>query len=108
MTIADIATIVTMVGVFFAIIYNKKNNDRQDSGIVQEETRFKTTVESDIKHIRTSVDKVSITQDNQGKDIKDVTERLIKTEQSARQAHKRIDTIEQKYGFEIRSSLHEN
>jgi len=78
--ISDWISLVTAAGVLVALISNiialrEKGYDR-----VGEDAEMR----SDIKHIKEQVDKLD-----------DLPERIVKVEESTKQAHKRIDRIEE-------------
>lgn len=58
------------------------------------ETEDSSTLRSDVGYIKKAVDEIRIDQKVQEKRINDMNERLVRNEESTKQAHKRIDEIQ--------------
>ena len=87
-----ISTIVAVVSVFIAIITILYNYSKDGKGDTKDFTRVETKIDyigGDIKDIRDDVKAVSVRQE-------DMSERLVKVEESAKSAHHRLDGLEEK------------
>lgn len=86
---AIIALVVGAVGIIFSfvtLLRNKKQEDKaegQSSGVMI----------SDIGYIKAGVDEIKAEQKEQRKTNEELITRLTRVEESAKQAHKRIDEL---------------
>ena len=90
----DLLPYITGIGVIFAIFFNFKNSKRNDSHdsseIVKKLTKLSATVDS----VRDGVDDIRIEMRSQQKQINDLTERIVRVEESDKSAHRRMDGYE--------------
>lgn len=85
MLLSDWISLITALGVIVAMVatvYNMVKNGKKEAGA---DIGTITEMRQDIKHIREKVDR-----------LENVPERLTKVEESNKQAHKRIDRLEEK------------
>lgn len=98
MDLATVSTIFGIVGtasgVFFAIMAFRRNNKTDDTAAGKESGVLMT----EIGYIKAGVDDIKAKQNEQDKRHIEVIERLSAVEQSAKQAHHRIDSLEGKIG----------
>ncbi|WP_017416756.1 hypothetical protein [Clostridium tunisiense] len=85
-----IGLICTIIGAFGTFI-TQKRNFKQDT---KEETKGFTQVETKIDYISKGVDDIRIDIKAQDRKINDISERLVRVEESAKSAHKRLDGVE--------------
>ena len=81
-----VSVIAAVVFGYLAFVRNKKKDDEQDG-------QDKGTMLSDIGYIKAGVDDIKAEQKEQRKTNMEVVSRLTAVEESAKQAHKRIDEI---------------
>lgn len=88
-TATAVAIVAGIAGVVFGIVTlfrNKKQDDTQEG-------RESGTVLSDLGYIKAGVDEIKAEQKDQRKTNIEVITRLTAVEESAKQAHKRIDEL---------------
>jgi len=90
------SAIIGIVGVLAAIIFGflafRRGQKQDDQGESQRLTR----IESKLDYITTTVDEIKNDQRDQREEMGDFNTRLTRVEESTKQAHKRIDALEQK------------
>lgn len=90
----EVALVISGISLAFGIyqgIFNLKRNQRADT---EKDTAELTTVIIKLESIGTGITEIKSEMSNVKNDIKEDRERLIRVEESAKQAHKRIDVIE--------------
>lgn len=86
----ELGIIATISGILFAYLGYRK-------GVIDEYKKKGTnegTLKSDIKYIRERTDDVYLEQKDMKRSFNEFSERLVRVEESAKQAHKRIDSID--------------
>lgn len=91
-TVAIISAIAAIFGMYMAF----KNYNRFINKDVREDSQAAGNLQSDVSYIKRRIDDVLLEQKEASKIIADHSERLARVEESAKQAHKRIDAVEQK------------
>lgn len=86
---AIISAVVGIIGVVFGLVTLFRNK-RQDD---EHEGRESGTVLSDLGYIKAGVDEIKAEQKDQRKTNIELITRLTAVEESAKQAHKRIDEL---------------
>lgn len=86
-SIGIICSILSSVAAF----YTASRYFRQDT---QKETGDFTRVETKLDYVSKGVDDIRLDIKDQGRQIKDISERLVKVEESTKSAHHRIDVLE--------------
>ncbi|OPJ60335.1 hypothetical protein [Clostridium oryzae] len=86
----SIGIICSIAGVF-ATLYTVSRYFRQDT---QKESGDFTRVETKLDYVSKGVDDIRLDIKDQGRQIKDITERLVKVEESTKSAHHRLDILE--------------
>lgn len=90
----EVALLISGVSLAFAVysgIANMKRNSKKD---VTEDATQLTTVIVKLENISAGIAEIKTEMSNVKNDIKDLGDRLIVVEQSAKQAHKRIDSLD--------------
>lgn len=87
--VAIIASLCAVVFGYIAFVRNKRHDD-------EEEGKASGTMMSDIGYIKSGVDDIKAEQKEQRKTNLEVVSRLTAVEESAKQAHKRIDELKSK------------
>lgn len=90
MDTVSIGLICTVIGAV-AVLITQKRTFKQDT---REEASNFTKVETKIDYISKGVDDIRIDIKTQDRKISDISERLIRVEESTKSAHHRIDGIE--------------
>jgi len=81
--LSDWVTLITTFGILVALVSNLRS--MREKG--QSQAAGDAELRSDVKHIREKVDKMD-----------DIPGRMVKVEESTKQAHKRIDRVEREIG----------
>jgi len=89
-TVAVISVIVAIFGLSIAA----KNYNRFVSRDSREENQTEGELQSDVSYIKRRIDDVFLEQREANKTLAEHSERLTRVEESAKQAHKRIDGLE--------------
>lgn len=90
----EVALLISLVSVTFGVvagIANIRRNNRSDD---KKDASQMTTVIVKLENIGNGISEIKTEMKNLKSDIKESRERLIKVEESTRQAHKRLDTCE--------------
>lgn len=87
----SIAIICSVAGVFFGAC-GLARNTKQD---IKTDTVTTTRLESKIDYVSKGVDDIRLDMKDQGRKIECMNEKVIRVEESAKQAHKRIDRIDE-------------
>jgi peptidoglycan hydrolase CwlO-like protein len=90
----EVALVISVLSVGFGIwssLSNIKRNEKQDTKVDVSEL---TTVIVKLENIGTGITEIKSEMTNVKNDIKEDRERIIRVEESAKQAHKRLDAIE--------------
>lgn len=82
----------TIFSILFGVIAFRRNNKSDDT----ENGKQMGAILSDMNYIKNGIDDIKRKQDKQDEQYVSVIERLSTVEQSAKQAHHRIDAIETK------------
>ncbi len=82
-----LSTVAAIVFGYMAFSRNRKKDDREDGG-------EKAAMMSDIGYIKANTEEIKAEQKEQRKINTEVVTRLTAVEESAKQAHKRIDRME--------------
>lgn len=90
----DITAIVGLIAAISGVILGWTGKGQAVRKEIKEEANIDATMRADIGYIRHSVDDVRMTQGLQGQKFEALTEKVIRVEESAKQAHKRIDRLE--------------
>ncbi|GAE89545.1 hypothetical protein [Acetivibrio straminisolvens] len=86
----------TVCGIIFGYVGYKKGLQKESS----ENGREAGALKSDMEYIKRRIDDVLLEQKDTNKSVNALAERVSKVEESAKQAHKRIDRIERGFGDE--------
>ena len=89
----ELAVLISIVSVSAAVFFGLKNNRRAERNEDQKDAADMTTVSVKLDFIRQDVGEIKSSLNCMQSESKDTRERLIAVEQSAKQAHKRIDQM---------------
>ena len=90
----QILTAISVVSTICAIVFGYAAFSRNGTKATEDEVKRDTTVLSEIGYIKSGVDDIKAEQREQRKTNTEFVSRLTAVEASAKQAHKRIDTLE--------------
>lgn len=97
------ATIISMVisaalGIcgIISLIIAVLNYNRNNKLSTQQTTAADTSMKNDIDYVRRRVDDILLEQKDTSKSMAELTQRVTRNEESAKQAHKRIDELNER------------
>ena len=90
----EVALLISGVSVAFGVYSGIKNLKRNEKAEVKQDASEMTTVIVKLENICTGIAEIKTEMNNVKNDIKEDRERIIRVEESAKQAHKRLDTCE--------------
>ena len=93
MPIETIISLVVAVASLLFTAFSFKRTKFQDNSANATE---RATMTADIRYIRSSVDDIKLENKSIQRDIRGMSERLVKVEESTKSAHNRIDEIQKK------------
>jgi len=97
----EISIISALIGVVAAIsgmILGWSARAKEIRKDAEKDAEIQTTLRTDLEYLKRGVDDIRLEQKVQGQRIDAIAERVTRVEESAKQAHKRIDRIEQERG----------
>lgn len=94
LNVAIITSIISVCAALSGMILGWRAKAKEQRKEIQSETEAATKLQMDMEYIKRGVDDVRVELRSQGQRIDSLTERLIRVEESAKQAHKRLDQIE--------------
>ena len=92
----SISVLCTIGGFIVALITLQRKNKKDIRADTKEDVEGITTVAQEIKYVSRGVDEIKYDIRDINKNMSDMNERLIRAEESCKQAHKRIDNLEGK------------
>lgn len=90
----EIALIISIVSVCFSVFFGIKNSKRNDNKDVEQRVADSTRINVKLDTISTTTQEVRNEISTMRDEMKSYNERLIKVEESTKQAHHRLDTID--------------
>lgn len=84
--------ICSIIGTIVAVITFQKSRDKD----IRTNSRSEAVVSTKLDYIQRGVDDIRLDIKAQDRKITEMNEKLIKVEESAKSAHKRLDSIEEK------------
>ena len=91
---ANVLPWISAVGVIVAIYISLKNNKREDSKDTSQNAEKLTKISAVLDSVRDGVDDIRIEMRSMQKQMGDLTERVVRVEESDKAAHRRLDTFE--------------
>ena len=92
----SIVTIISIIGGICGVYFGFRNSKRQSDTETKEEGKQSATLFSDIGYIKSGIDDLKRKQEKMEDWYITLNSRVTAVEESAKQAHKRIDCMEQK------------
>lgn len=94
MDMSIFSLIVSAASVCFAVFFGLKNNKRTDTKDIEERVKENTRINIKLDTIMESTKEIKVEVSNIKNDLQLHNDRIIKVEESAKQGHKRLDTLE--------------
>lgn len=92
--ISHVSLAVSIVVLIFSIIWNSRGDKRATTKDLEERIRANTEINVKLNDIVSTTREIKADVSDLRKDIQSHNDRLIKVEESCKQAHKRLDTLE--------------
>lgn len=89
----EIALLISIVSVCFSVYFGLKNNKRTDTKDIEERVKENTRINTKLDNIGQDTREIKSEISSMREDIKSHNDKIIKLEESAKQAHHRIDEI---------------
>jgi hypothetical protein len=90
---AIMGAIISIVASVSGIYLGWSAKAREQKKETKSETAATTSLKMDVEYIKRGVDDIRIEQRTQGQKVDELSERVTRVEESAKQAHKRIDEM---------------
>ena len=91
---ANVLPWISAIGVIVAIYMSLKSNKREDSKDTSQNAEKLTKISAVLDSVRDGVDDIRIEMRSMQKQMGDLTERVVRVEESDKAAHRRLDTFE--------------
>ena len=89
-----IAVLGTVLGIVFGYLGYQRATKKEVKEEVKEDTAGNTELRTNLEYIRRGVDDIRIDLKAQENRVGELSERVIRIEESSKQAHKRLDSLE--------------
>lgn len=94
--ISIIAVCVSLASVIIALVFNLKSSKKTDTREIEERVKENTRINMKLDNISSDIKDVKADINSMRDEMKTHNDRIIKVEESAKQAHHRLDTIEKR------------
>ena len=94
--ISIIAVCVSLSSVIIALVFNLKSSKKTDTREIEERVKENTRINMKLDNISSDIKDVKADINSMRDEMKTHNDRIIKVEESAKQAHHRLDTIEKR------------
>lgn len=92
----EVALIISIVSVAFSVFFGLKNNKRTDVKDIEERVKENTRINFKLDEIANSIREVKSEVSSIKEEMQTHNDRIIKVEESVKQAHKRLDNMEKR------------
>ena len=92
------AGVIGLIGAISGIVLGWAGRAKSFKQEVVQEASIDAVLRTDVGYIKHSIDDVRMMQGQQGAKFEALTEKVIRVEESAKQAHKRIDDLKNERG----------
>lgn len=90
----ELAAIISLLGVISGIVLGWLGKAKSEKKEIQEEAANAATIQSDVEYIKRGVDEMRLEQKDQGRRFDALSERVTRVEESAKQAHHRLNRLD--------------
>ena len=87
------------MSVAFSIFFGLKNNKRTDTKDIEERVKENTRINLKLDDIANTIREVKSEISSLKEEMQNHNDRIIKVEESAKQGHKRLDTLESRFNL---------
>lgn len=92
----EVALLISFVSVAFSVYFGLKNSRRTDTKDIEERVKENTRINTKLDSIGQTTQEIKTEISSMREDIKSHNDRLIKLEESCKQAHHRINGLEER------------
>ncbi len=92
----EVALLVSVISVCFSVYFGLKNNKRSDTAEIETRIADNTRVNIKLDEIAKNISEIKEEIRLQKKEVQCLAERMARVEASAKQAHRRLDRLEEK------------
>lgn len=92
----EVALLISMVSVAFSVYFGLKNSKRTDAKDIEERVKENTRINAKLDNITQTTQDIKVEISSMREDIKSHNDRIIKVEESCKQAHHRLNTLEER------------
>jgi predicted nucleic acid-binding Zn-ribbon protein len=93
----EIALLISIISVVFSVYFGMKNNKRSDTKEIEARVMNDTKINAKLDNISLTMQDVKTEISTMREDLKAYNERLIKVEESCKQAQHRLDLLETRF-----------
>lgn len=90
--------VIAAVAAISGVLLGWTGRTREAKQSIRTDSREEAAMRADVEYIKRGVDDIRVEQRAMRQDMSDLTERVTRVEESSKQAHKRIDRVEQRDG----------
>lgn len=90
----ELAMLISIISVVFGLYQGSSNLKRNSKADTKTDATQMTTVIVKLENIGNGISEIKTEMGNVKEDMKDIRDRVIRVEESSRQAHKRLDGLE--------------
>lgn len=90
----DITVLIGLTGTIIGVILGVLGYKKKSENIIKEETTKQTVVSTKLDYISKNVDDIKVDLRAKEKSDQNISERLVKVEESVKSAHHRLDSLE--------------
>lgn len=94
MTAVEITILISVLSLSFAVYSGLKNMRREDTKEVQSEAARDSAIMTKLENMQTMIVEMKAEMRQDRQDVKEMTEKFIRNEESLKSLHKRVDRIE--------------
>lgn len=95
----EVALVISIVSVTFSVYFGLKNSKRTDVKDIEERVKENTRINFKLDEISASIREVKDEVSSLKDEMQAHNDRIIKVEESAKQGHKRLDTLEERFNL---------
>lgn len=92
----EVALLISIVSVAFSVYFGLKNSKRTDAKDIEERVKENTRINAKLDNITQTTQDIKVEISSMREDIKSHNDRIIKVEESCKQAHHRLNTLEER------------
>lgn len=96
MAFSEIIALVSVLIAFVSVLFTVRNSKRNDVQDIERRASENATINTKLDNIQANVIDMKVEISSTNNDVSKLTERVVAVEESAKSAHKRIDSVEER------------